>query len=110
MMIKLPSTIFYTIVIGILIIPFIISIIKIITSHKKYKKVDKNIKNIYEKLDGIHDEYEKKLLEKINQIDTNIKINSVSTSTFINDDKLLEYQLDHKIFKKKKINLIKKYI
>lgn len=102
MMIKLPSTIFYAIVIGILIIPFIISIIKITTSHKKYmKKIDKNIKNIYESLNNIYDDYEEKIIEEINKIDINTKIISVDASTYIYDDKLSEYELNQNIFKEK---------
>ena len=99
-MIKLPSAIFYIIVVGILITPFIISILKMKTLHRKYtKRIDKNIKNIYKNLDEIDKEYKEKLIEKINQIDSTIKIRSVSAITTINDDKTVEY-----IFKKETLN------
>lgn len=116
-MIELPSVIFYIIVYLLLIIPFIITIVSIRNSHKKYvKKIDKNINSIYENLNSITEEikkvdkdYKKRILKKLEQVNIYVLIDSVNTSAYVNDDNILEYTFDKNSFKERE-NIFNKEI
>lgn len=108
--IKLPSVVFYILTISILIGPIIILTIRSIQLRKKYtRKIDKNIKNLYEDLNNVYkdlnslnNEYNKKLINKINSIDRKIKINLVSASSYINDEEIVQYELNQGVFNENK--------
>lgn len=105
--VNLPSKVFYILVISILILFWVIPIIVSKVIYKKYIRViDKNIKSINKNLNNLYDKYQEKLIKKINSINNDIEINSVSASIYIENDELVEYELSQKIFKEKedKIN------